>query len=178
MVISAEIFEGCRRQERPAQEQLYQRCYPDLMRVALRYVHNEADAADILNRAMFKAFTRIAQFGGTADNFGGWLLRILVHEALDFLRARPAAQANQPLEEALHLSSGLRPDSARDAEDILALLRRLPATTAAVFNLFALEGYSHQEISAMLDISAANSRWHLHSARQKLQQWIAQTAAA
>lgn len=177
MVISAELFEGCRRQERPAQEQLYRRCYPALMRTALRYVYNEADAADILNRAMFKTFTRIEQFAGTHENFGGWLLRILVNEALDFVRSRASSQACLPLEDALHLSHASSPDWHDGAENILALLQQLPETTAAVFNLFALEGYSHQEISELLQISPENSRWHLHAARQKLQKLIAKTAA-
>ncbi len=177
MQIAIEILEGCRRQERTAQAALYQLCYPTLMRVALRYAANVADAADILNRGFFKVFTKIDQFTGTEQNFGGWIRRIIVNEALDFVKANPAFKKHEDLDAAAHI--GEHPASVHEeaAQDILHLLHLLPLTTATVFNLFALEGYSHQEISARLDISEVNSKWHLHSARQQLKRLLRQTTA-
>ncbi len=177
MQIPAHTLEGCRQHDEAAQEALYRICYPDMMRVALRYAPNNADAADILNRGMFKVLTKIEQFQGSEQNFGGWIKRIIVNEAIDFVRANPAFNAHQDLDTALHLAeSAPNQEHAVEAQNIALLLQQLPPTSAAVFNLFALEGYSHREISVMLDISEVNSKWHLHSARQKLQLLIRQTA--
>ncbi|MBX2928782.1 MAG: sigma-70 family RNA polymerase sigma factor [Saprospiraceae bacterium] len=171
------ILEGCRRQERPAQAALYRQCSPALMRVALRYARNADDAADILNRGFFKVFTKIDQFAGTAENFGGWIRRIIINEALDFVRADPGFSGHEALEAAAHIGASPDVEHIEAAQSILRLLRRLPLTTATVFNLFAMEGFSHQEISEQLGITETNSKWHLHSARQKLQQLLRQTIA-
>jgi RNA polymerase sigma factor (sigma-70 family) len=177
MQIPAHTLEGCRQQKNAAQEALYRLCYPALMRLTMRYARNQADAADILNRGFFKVFTKIDQFNGTEENFGGWIKRIVVNEALDFVRTHPAFNAHQALEEAMHLSESHAEEQKETAQNIILLLQQLPLTTATVFNLFALEGYSHREISESLGISEVNSKWHLHSARQKLQQLLRQTAA-
>ncbi len=174
MQIAEPILERCRRQERAAQAELYRQCYPTLMRVALRYAPNEADAADILNRGFFKVFTRIEQFTGTHQNFGGWIRRIVVNEALDFIKANPAFKRHEELEAAAHIGQETTYEQTETTENILYLLRQLPLTTATVFNLFALEGYSHQEIGDQLGITETTSRWHLHSARQQLQRLLRQ----
>lgn len=147
------------------------------MRVALRYARNADDAADILNRGFFKVFTKIDQFVGTAENFGGWIRRIIINEALDFVRADPGFSGHEALEAAAHLGASPDVEHIEAAQGILQLLHRLPLTTATVFNLFAIEGFSHQEISEQLGITETNSKWHLHSARQKLQQLLRQTIA-
>jgi len=174
MTISEDILAGCRRQERGAQEAFYRGCYPDGMRIALRYVLNRADAADILNRAMYKALTRLDGFSGTAAQCPAWIRTIIVREALDFLRARPESLHALPPED-LPLSASFGPG---DPEEILHLLGRLPRLSATVFNLFALEGYSHREIGEWLGISEANAKWHLHNARKKLQSWIHQPSGS
>ena len=177
MQITEAVLEGCRRHERAAQAELYRLCYPTLMRVALRYAPNADDAADILNRGFFKVFTKIEQFAGSEHNFGAWIRRVIVNEALDFIKANPAFKKHEALEAATEI--GELPASEREeaAENILHLLKQLPLMTAAVFNLFALEGYSHQEIGAQLGITETHSKWRLHSARQQLQGLLRQTTA-
>ena len=171
MVISSKIFKGCIVQNRRAQEKLYKAIYPDLMRILLRYTYNTSDAELVLNKAMFKVFTNIADFKGTYLNFGGWIKRILINEALDAIRSEKAFKKT-------HLIVEFFPDNEVSAniddhpECILALLQELPPLTARVFDLFVIEGFSHKEISKLLDISEGNSRWNLHSARGKLQQSI------
>lgn len=147
------------------------------MRLTLRYAHNQADAADILNRGLFKVLTKIEQFNGSEANFGGWVKRIVVNEALDFVRANPAFKNFQTLETAAHVGEAPLVEPLETEQSIVQMLQHLPLTTATVFNLYALEGYSHREISKTLGISENNSKWHLHSARQKLQQLLRQTAA-
>ncbi|NUO02419.1 MAG: sigma-70 family RNA polymerase sigma factor [Saprospiraceae bacterium] len=177
MQISEMVLEGCRRHERAAQAELYRLCYPTLMRVALRYAPNADDAADILNRGFYKVFTKIDQFAGAESNFGGWIRRIIVNEALDFVRANPAFKRHEDLETAAHLGECPASEHEEAAAGILHLLHQLPMMTAAVFNLFALEGYSHQEISVQLGITETHSKWRLHSARQQLQRLLRQTTA-
>lgn len=168
---------GCRKHDGVAQEALYRICYPVLMRMALRYAPNNADAADILNRGLFKVLTKIEQFNGNEQNFGGWIKRIVVNEAIDFVRANPAFGTTQGMDAALYLAEDVpNQEQAMEAQNITYLLQQLPPTSAAVFNLFALEGYSHREIGVMLDITEVNSKWHLHNARQRLQLLIRQTA--
>ena len=172
MKISPNILDGCRQQERCSQESLYKIVYIDLIRVGLRYVSNKTDAEDILNKTMFKVFTKILKFKGDNKNFGGWIRRILVNEAIDFIRSKKAFNAK-------HIPVADFPESAIGVEEImeepssiLLLLDALPLKAKAVFNLYVIEGYKHQEISDVLGISVANSKWNLHLARKKLKKWI------
>lgn len=171
MKISSKIIEGCRQNDRLAQEQLYQLLYANLMRVALRYVINESDAEDVLNSSMLKVFKKIDSFQGTHENFGGWVKRIVVHQAIDFIRSRKSFNEK-------HITLAVLPeeDVANNWEDdpsyILKLLDALPEIEKTVFNLSLIEGYSHKEISEMLSISVANSKWKLHTAKKKMKTWI------
>ena len=171
MKVSPETIEGCRQNNRLAQEQLYQLFYADLMRVALRYVVNQSDAEDVLNTSMLKVFKKIDSFHGTHDNFGGWVKRIVVHQAIDFIRRRKSFNEK-------HITMAVLPDEdpASKWEDdpryILKLLDTLPEIEKTVFNLAIIEGYTHNDISEMLSISVANSKWKLHSARKKMKTWI------
>lgn len=176
LTIPEEWIEGCRRQERSAQEQLYKRCYEPYLRLCLRYAGNRDDAADILNKAFFNILTRIDQYRGDG-NFAGWMKRIVVNAALDFVRANSRFRGHEPVEKAGEVPEPSLSDQHLLGQDILNLLQRLPYTSATVFNLFALEGFSHREIAEALGISEGNSKWHLHHARQLLQQHLNSTAA-
>lgn len=177
MEVSSEIIEGCRQNNRLAQEQLYQLFYADLMRVALRYVINQSDAEDVLNASMLKVFKKIDSFNGTHENFGGWVKRILVHQSIDFIRSRKSFNDK-------HITLAVLPEENvintwdNDPRYILNLLESLPEIEKAVFNLAIIEGYTHKEISEMLSISVANSKWLLHCGRQKMKSWIIQKELA
>lgn len=172
MKVSSKIIEGCRQNNRLAQEQLYQLFYVDLMRTALRYVINQSDAEDVLNESMLKVFKKIDSFQGTHENFGGWVKRIVVHQAIDFIRSRKSFNEK-------HITLAVLPEETfasnweeDDPSYILKLLDTLPELEKAVFNLSLIEGYSHKDISEMLSISVANSKWKLHTARKKMKTWI------
>lgn len=171
------ILDGCRRQERKAQSDLYRLCYAPFMRLCLRYAENQTDAADILNKAFFNIFTRIDQFRGES-NAMGWMKRIVVNAAIDYVRANRRFRYHDPVEAAADVPGQTMPDGALAHNDLLDILRHLPFTTGAVFNLFAIEGYAHREIADMLGITEGNSKWHLHHARQLLQQHLKQTAVS
>ncbi len=173
--IPEELIAGCRRQERLAQEQLYKLCYAPFMRVCLRYAGNRIDAADILHKAFFNILTRIGQFQG-AGSFAGWMKRIVVNAAVDYIRANSRFRFHEPVEHAGDMPGQTMADQDLVRHDLLQMLQQLPFTSAAVFNLFALEGYSHREIAEMLGITEATSKWHVHYARRILRQQLKNTA--
>ena len=172
--IPEQILGACRQQDRAAQEQLYRLCYEPFMRLCLRYANNRDDAADILNKAFFNILTRIDQYTGQGA-FVGWMKRILVNVAVDYVRANQRFRFHEPVEQAHEMPGQAQPDAELARHDVLKMLRELPYTTGAVFNLFAVEGYAHREIADMLGITEANSKWHLHQARKRLQQQLKET---
>lgn len=174
--IPESVVAGCRRKERAAQEQLYRLCYEPFMRLCLRYAAGRAEAADILNKAFFNVLTRIDQYRGEGD-FAGWIKRIVVHAAVDYIRANRRFRGHEAVEQAAEMPGQALPDAELVHHDLLQLLRALPFTSASVFNLFVLEGYSHREIAEMLGITENNSKWHLHHARQLLQKQLKSTVA-
>ncbi len=176
MKIDKSIFQACQNKERKGQEALYRQCYPDLMRLLFRYVRVEADAADVLNKGMLKVFLKIEQFEGNEDNFFGWIKRVVVNEALDHLRVNNKLSNAEQIEN-IPERSDINLAEEKDAAQMMQfLLSQLPDLTATVFNLYALEGYSHAEIAEMLEISVANSKWHVFSARKRLQMYLQQNS--
>lgn len=139
------------------------------MRICLRYASSRDDAADILNKAFFNIFTHLDQFRAEGDLFA-WMKRIVINAAIDFVRSRRRLGFHDPVEAAAELPGASGPDLHIHYDDLLRYLHSLPETSGAVFNLFVIEGFSHREIGAMLGISEGNSKWHLHQARQILQQ--------
>jgi len=173
LIISTHILSGCKKQDPKSQEQLYKLCYVPFMKMALRYTQNEDDAKDILNKSFFKILTKIKTFEGDENNFYAWCKTILIHESLDHIKSLAFKRSFYTLEPKdddviIYPES----DFTTESELILYYIRQLPLKTATVFNLFALEGYSHKEISELIGINEGNSKWHLHSAREKLQNWI------
>lgn len=176
ITLSAPIIKGCRMQERSAQEQLYRQCYEPFMRLCLRYANNQDDAADILNKAFFNILTRIDQCKEDAA-FVGWMKRVVVNAAVDYVRANQRFRMHDPVENAGEIPGQSNPDQELIRNDLMKMLRDLPYTTSAVFNLFAIEGYAHKEIADLLGITEANSKWHLHYARKLLQTQLTETSA-
>jgi len=172
MKIDEEILSACRDGNRKGQEQLYKLCYTPLMKHLYRYIYDHSEAADVLNRAMFKTLTRITQFSGDGDNFFGWIKRIVTNEAIDYLRAKPNFYQTDELETVSNQPIHSDMEDEEINEELVQLLSQLPGLSAAVFSMYALEGYSHKEISDKLSISVPNSKWHLFNARKKLQQII------
>lgn len=145
------------------------------MRLCLRYANNRNDAADILNKAFFNILTRIDQCKEDAAMVG-WMKRIVVNAAVDYIRANHRFRVHDAVEQAGDMPGQSHPDQSLARHDLMRMLRELPYTTSAVFNLFALEGYAHREIAEMLGITEANSKWHLHHARKLLQQQLNESA--
>jgi RNA polymerase sigma factor (sigma-70 family) len=165
------LIEGCRQQQRRAQEQLYRQLYPVAMRIAMRYAKDVQDAGAILSHAFVKMFRSIHTYNGGKGSIEAWLHRIVVNEALDHLKQQ-ARFGTQELEtvEAPFVNNQII--EKMHAEAILLHIRRLPPATHAVFVLYACEGYTHKEIAQQLGISEGTSKWHLSEARKMLQKQL------
>lgn len=136
--------------------------------VCKRYVRAREDAEDILVEGLYKVFANIDKFQGTGS-FEGWIRRIIVNEALMFLRKRHNFKADIELDNHLQLSDNQTIEHDLAAQDILSLLDKLPTGYRTVFNLYVLEGYKHREIAELLGISINTSKSQLILAKDRMQ---------
>lgn len=162
------LIRGCRKGRRHSQELLYRHFYGFGMSICLRYTSSEDEAKEVLNDGFMKVFQHIKQYDDSRP-FKSWFRKILVNTALDHYRANKKYR----------LQVDLNPDMFDSTEEptmyqqlavaeILVLFRRLPEIYRITFNLFEVEGYSHQEIGGMLDISPGTSRSNLSRAKNLL----------
>ena len=163
----AELIAGCQRADTKAQKLLYERFAPQMYGVCLRYLKTEMDAEEALLNGFMKIYLHIGSFEAKGS-FEGWVRRIMVNEALGFLRKK------EPLHLAIEDShvqvAGTASADQELAEgELLVLLAALPAGYRAVFNLYAIEGYAHKEIADMLGITEGTSKSQLSKARAMLQ---------
>ena len=170
------LLTACRRGEAAAQQRLYQRLAYGLMGVCLRYCPNRAEAEDALQNTFVKIFTRLDQYRGQGP-FEAWARRIAVTTSLHALERHrlrhPVAHADF---DALTADVPAAEPSALDqlaAADLLALLATLPPGYRTVLNLYAVEGYSHQEIGELLGIAEGTSKSQLARARRLLESRLA-----
>ena len=165
------IIEACKKLEPSAQEELYRRCYPGMIRICQRYCNGQADiAGGVYNQAMLKVFMNISQYSGKGE-FEGWIRRIVVNTCIDHGRSNARFQTDELREETAEWLP-IIPDaySRIGGNEIVSLIYELPKNTGLVFNLFVMEGYKHEEIGKLLGISSGTSKWHLNEARKLLKQ--------
>ena len=170
------LLTACRRGEAAAQQRLYQRLAYGLMGVCLRYCPNRAEAEDALQNTFVKIFTRLDQYRGQGP-FEAWARRIAVTTSLHALERHrlrhPVAHADF---DALTADVPAAEPSALEqlaAADLRALLATLPPGYRTVLNLYAVEGYSHQEIGELLGIAEGTSKSQLARARRLLESRLA-----
>jgi RNA polymerase sigma factor (sigma-70 family) len=166
-----QLIRGCIKQDRKCQKMLYKAFYGFSMGICLRYAGNRDEAAEVMNQGFFKVFTHIESYDTTRP-FKAWLGKIMMNASIDFYRANLKMAYAEDLDSAEHLSDGDMVDKNLNYEDLLKMVQQLPQAYRTVFNLFAIEGYSHEEIGAMLNINPGTSKSNLHKARQKLKQMI------
>ena len=167
------LLAACRRGESVAQHQLYRLLAYQLMGVCLRYCPNRTEAEDALQNTFIKIFTRLDQYRGQGP-FEAWTRRIAVTTSLHAVeqhRLRHPGPTGDTLDE---LAAGLPSAEPSALEhlataDLLALLHTLPPGYRTVLNLYAVEGYSHQEIGELLGIAEGTSKSQLARARRLLE---------
>nr|WP_262910396.1 sigma-70 family RNA polymerase sigma factor [Pontibacter silvestris] len=161
------MIAGCQNGESKAQKYLYERFASPMYGVCLRYLKNQMDAEEALLNGFMKIYQNINRFEAKGS-FEGWVRRIMVNEALAFLRKKePLHMAIEDNTVQVASVGGADHDIAEG--ELLELLRILPAGYRAVFNLYAIEGYSHKEIADMLSITEGTSKSQLSKARTMLQ---------
>jgi RNA polymerase sigma-70 factor (ECF subfamily) len=167
------IINGCLNGNRRDQELLYRRHAPKLYAVCLQYSGNDEEARDILQEGFIKIFENLNHYK-YEGSFEGWMRRIIVNTALEKYRSRHNLYRVDDIDNIPELDS--EPDSedysGLDAEDLMEIIRELPPKYRMVFNLFAIEGYSHKEIGEMVNISEGTSKSNLARARIILQRRV------
>ena len=159
------------RGEARAQKIVYEGYATRMMAVCLRYVANQADAEDVLIESFMRVFERIGQFR-SEGSFEGWVRRIMVTESLMFLRRNKSLRQEIPLDSVMEDPDYQWADENLQTDDLLRLIAQLPAGYRTVFNLYAIEGYSHAEIADLTGISEGTSKSQLSRARALLQHKI------
>lgn len=177
-MVTETIINGCINNDRKCQRQLYEFCFPIMMKVSKRYTINEDEAVETMNASFLKILKNLPQLKDL-QTLPAWVKRISVNTAIDFYRTRKKYHEKQsltldneysPLQyTAMHFDDV---QSKLQSEEIYKLIATLPATTLQVLNLFAFDGYSHKEIAEMLDLSEEASRWHLHRARKMMTEML------
>ncbi len=167
-----QLIESCRKGNRVAQKVLYDRLAPRVFPVCMRYVGDRTIAEDILQDGFVTLFTRLDSYKGEGS-FEGWARKIFVTTALMYLRKKDALKMSDELEAA----RGLKTDTTSQIAEIgykelMEIIMSLPTGFRTVFNMYAVEGYSHKEIAEILGISEVTSRSQFSRARAMLQKKI------
>ncbi len=165
-----QLIEECQQGSVQHQEMLYKQFFGFAMGVALRYTAARDEGMSIVNDSFMKVFATIDRYV-FETSFRGWLRRIVINTALDYYRRSAKHETNTVRldeYESQLADSDAGIISQLTAEDILALLAQLPAQYRIVFNLYELEGYSHEEIARQLGLSVSSCRVYLTRAKEQL----------
>lgn len=167
---------GCLEREKESQYALFKHFYSYAMGICRRYARQSDEASDILSESFLKVFNHIDQYD-TARPFRTWLGKIIANTAIDYYRASLKFAQQEDVDEYEHIGGEDENVYGKLAYDeLLSLIRSLTPAYQTVFNLYAIDGYSHQEIATMLGITVNTSKSNLHKARKRLQELLQQTA--
>lgn len=163
-----ELARRCQHEDRSAQEALYGRFARKMFAVCLRYARHRPEAEDLLQEGFIRVFDKLHTYR-MEGSLEGWVRRIMVHTCINHLRkksVRGELLGNAPGPERAEAPLAL---GKMGEQELLALVKQLPAGYRMVFNLFAIEGYEHTEIAALLGCNEGTSRSQLSKARRLLQ---------
>lgn len=168
-----DIIDGCLSGSRRDQELLYRRYAPRLYAVCLQYSGNTEEARDVLQEGFIKIFENLSRFSHEGS-FEGWMRRIIVNTALEKYRSRYYLSRVDDIDEVREPEADPENNdfAGLAAFDLLNMIMELPPKYRMVFNLYAIEGYSHKEIGEMVGISEGTSKSNLSRAREILQKKV------
>ena len=168
-----ELLEGCRKGRSSEQRKLYDRLAPKMLGVCLRYIKDREEAEHVMIGGIVKVFEKLDQFK-SEGSFEGWVRRIVVNDCLMYIRKNRNMSLQNEIEEVYDSPNLSVMEDTLDQADLLKMIGELPVGYRTVFNLYAIEGYSHAEISKQLDISENTSKSQLSRARKWLQTKLAE----
>lgn len=167
--LDIKLIESCKKGDRAAQKVLYDRLAPRMFPVCIRYVGDRDQAQDVLQDGFVTLFTRLDSYKGEGS-FEGWARKIFVTTALMELRRKDALKMSDDLETAKGMKTEVTTQIQNIGyKDLMKVITQLPTGFRTVFNMYAIEGYSHKEIGEILGISETTSRTQLSRARIWLQ---------
>lgn len=164
-----QIWAGCLNNERKQEELFYKTLAPRMLAVCMRYAHDRDEAQDILQEGFIKAFKNRQYYRGEGS-LEGWVRRIMVHAAISrYRKAKPIVLCDDMSTDTF---TGTYNNDGLETQDLMRIIRQLPDTYRSVFNMYAIEGYSHQEIGSALGMTELLSRTTLCRARTILKKQL------
>lgn len=164
-----QLLKDCRAGNVRAQKQLYEMYASKMYGVCLRYAQDSIMAEDFLQEGFIKVFTRLHSFRHEGS-LEGWIRRIMINTSLELLRKKDLLKQSTNLDDAENIHDEVSEvNYEMSITELLNMIKTLPAGYRAVFNLYAVEGYSHKEISEILSISEGTSKSQYARARSWLQ---------
>lgn len=169
----SKLIEACKKSDRKAQRALFDLQAPVMLGVCCRYIKDQSTAEELMLQGFMTVFAKLGQYSGNGS-FQGWIRKIMVNTCLGWIRKNKEMYKEVDLELVGELPSTERLESLLDTEVLMGLIDELPQGYRTIFNLYAIEGFTHDEIADQLDISTGTSKSQLSRARKLLQQRIAE----
>ncbi|TWR29724.1 RNA polymerase sigma factor [Mucilaginibacter pallidiroseus] len=171
-----QLWAGCLKNDRKQQEMLYKILAPKMLAVCMRYAKDKDEAQDILQEGFIKMFKNMNNYRGEGS-LEGWIRRIMVHSAISrYRKAKTTVLVEDFAEQNIPMGASSNGNNL-EAREIMQMVDELPTTYRSVFSMYAIQGYSHQEIGNSLGISELLSRTTLHRARTMLKNKLMQLTA-
>lgn len=175
MNIQQKLISDCIDRDRKAEFELYKVTYSYLMSICIRYTRNPDKANEVLNIGFLKILVNLKKYNPDLP-FKAWARKVMINTLINEYKKEKKHHETVLYVEELYESDEFadlnNAISKIDADQIYALISKLPHASQQVFNLYFLDGYKHKEISEMLDISEGTSKWHLNAAREKLKKML------
>lgn len=171
--VDTSLIKRCIKRNESALYTLYRHCYPMMNGIAMRYVFDNQRRGEVVNNGFLKIVNGLSKYD-PSQPFNPWASTVMIRVALDYVRKEMRSSFHQTdLYEDMSTLNGQKlayneADQAFDSEELLIMLANLPEQMRVVFNLFAIEGFSHKEIGVQLDISEGTSKWYVSKAREQL----------
>lgn len=163
---------GLRASDELVQKAVYESLAPKMLGACLNFIPDRSMAEEVMNNGFVKAFFNIKKYK-SEGSFEGWVRKIMIRESLSFLRKKKFLISDQSETILEHQKTYQKP--VEEVSEIQRLIEKLPIEFKMVFNLYAIEGYSHQEISVLLKIPEATSKTRLFRARKLLKEQLTTT---
>jgi RNA polymerase sigma-70 factor (ECF subfamily) len=169
-----DALERCLRDREDGKAFVYKKYYGYLMAIIIRYVKQDVDAEELVNESFVRIFRKLESFNRDIEDenleksFRAWIGRIAANISIDFLRSKKQFYSVEDMGEGDMHTPAVQLDSRLEVNEIMRLLDQLPEIQKTIFNLYEIEGYSHDEIAQMLNIPDSTSRTYLTRAKQKL----------
>lgn len=176
----AELIAGCIDNDRRCQNALYKKYFPLMSNIALRYSANQDEAIHRLNSGYLKVLQNIHKYDSNFA-FATFIRTILINHMIDEHRKDKKSRVNEEWSEQHETINGYahnQGEARLEEQDLLDMLNILPEMSKKVFNLFVIDGYTHQQIGELLEMSEGTSKWHVSDARKRLKEQLFKKHAA